>query len=123
MSCSATAKERFDYYLSKGNTSFQSFKFIEAKIDYQNALYVCRELCSESDESLDESTLESKWIPIVVELHRKIGLSSLYLHKWAMNDPNNKRAHFEDSVKAFRISLQWSKLDKATHDENVQVCC
>ena len=110
---SPEVKERIEYYFAEGNKNFQNFKFQESKRSFQNALYVCKNVGAQIDAELTRT---------LVEINRKLGMSSLYLEKWEKDGSNLKLEHYRESVQAFKISLHWSsKLEKTIHDENVQV--
>ena len=116
---SSDVKERIEHYFTEGNKNFQNFKFQESKRSFQNALNVYGLYGSPENGG---PQIDAELTRTLVEINRKLAMSSLYLEKWEQEGSNLKLDHFEESVQAFKISLQWSsKLDKTIHDENVQV--
>ena len=116
---SSDVKERIERCFTEGNKNFQNFKFQESKRSFQNALYVYGLYGSPEN---DGHKIDAELTRTLVEINRKLAMSSLYLEKWEQDGSNLKLDLFEESVQAFKISLQWSsKLDKTIHDENVQV--
>jgi hypothetical protein len=74
------------------------------------------------NSNLDPRTPDANLTPLLVEIHRKIGLSNLFLRKWEKegSDSDKLKLHRE-AIQAFENSLVWSKRSRETHRENVQV--
>jgi hypothetical protein len=77
---------------------------------------------SKPDSNPDPRTPDGNLIPLLVEIHRKIGLSNLFIRKWEKEgSDSDKLKLYNEAMQAFENSLVWSKRSRETHRENVQV--
>jgi hypothetical protein len=77
---------------------------------------------SKPNSNPDPRTPDANLIPLLVEIHRKIGLSNLFLRKWEKEgSDSDKLKLYNEAIQAFENSLVWSKRSIETHRENVQV--